>query len=115
MHIQEDVFLSDYGLRRKKFTYDKRIHHSYVFGAGNEIYTVIVGNLADEQVFSHIGYRMPGNITFPGNGMAEVCFDTFDGIASLSDFRHVRFRGLGSAVVLQTVTLALIATMRKLT
>ena len=52
---------------------------------------------------------MPEGVSFPANGMAEVYFDTFDGMDSLGDFRHVHFAGLGSAVVLQSVSLALIA------
>ncbi|EAA8275226.1 hypothetical protein IOS36_003939 [Salmonella enterica] len=113
MRIEEEVFLDDYGMRRKKFVYDHRIHHSYVFVAGNEVYTVIVGSLADEEIFTRIGYEMPPGIEFPANGMAEVYFDVYDGMDSLADFRHVRFKGLGSAVVLQTVALALIAHYEK--
>lgn len=64
-------------------------------------YTVIVGNLLDEQTFTRIGYRMPQGISFPVNGLAEVCFDVFDGLACLGDFRHISIAGLGSAVVLQ--------------
>ncbi|MEW5290019.1 hypothetical protein ABW286_12635 [Erwinia papayae] len=109
MRTEEECFLDDYGMRRKKFFYDHRIHHSYVFVAGNEIYTVIVGSLADELTFSRTGYEMPPGVPFPDNGMAEVYFDVFDGIDGLGDFRHVSFKGLGSAVVLQTVSLALIA------
>ncbi|WP_414165399.1 hypothetical protein ACMGGS_05960 [Superficieibacter sp. BNK-5] len=113
MRIEEEIFLEDYGMRRKKFVYDNRIHHSYIFVAGNEIYAVIVGSLVDEKMFTRIGYKMPDSIVFPLNGMAEVYFDTWDGMDSLADFRHVRFRGLGSAVVLQTVSLALIAHFEK--
>lgn len=109
MHIDEEVFLDDYGMRRKRFIYDRRVHHSYVFVAGNEVYTVIVGSLTDELIFARIGYRMPVGVIFPVNGMAEVYFDVFDGINGLGDFRHVQFEGLGSAVVLQKVALALIA------
>ncbi len=109
MHIDEEVFLDDYGMRRKTFFYDRRVHHSYVFVAGNEVYTVIIGSLLDEMTFTRIGYQMPHSIPFPINGMAEVCFDTFDGMGSLADFRHIKFKGLGSAVVLQSVSLALIA------
>lgn len=114
MHIEEEVFLDDYGMRRKTFIYDHRVHHSYVFVAGQEVYTVIVGSLLDEMTFTRIGYKMPAGIPFPINGMAEVCFDTFDGMGSLADFRHIRFKGLGSAVVLQSVSLALIAHYEKL-
>ena len=95
MRIEEEVFLDDYGMRRKRFVYDRRIHHSYVFVAGNEVYTVIVGSLADELTFTRTGYKMPMKSSFPVNGMAEVYFDVFDGMDSLSDFRHVRFVGLG--------------------
>ncbi|MDG0797396.1 hypothetical protein [Pectobacterium punjabense] len=112
MRIEEEVFLSDYGMRRKRFVYDRRIHHSYVFVAGNEVYTVIVGSLANEPTFARIGYKMPTGVPFPVNGMAEVYFDVFDG-NDLADFRHVSFEGLGSAVVLQTVSLALIAHFEK--
>lgn len=113
MRIEEEIYLDDYGMRRKKFVYDHRIHHSYVFVAGSEIYTVIIGSLVNEATFTQIGYEMPDNLPFPLNGMAEVYFDTFDGMDSLADFRHVRFSGLGSAVVLQTVALALIAHFEK--
>ncbi|EAQ4533215.1 hypothetical protein B1Q85_001743 [Salmonella enterica subsp. enterica serovar Plymouth] len=113
MRIEEEVFLDDYGMRRKKFVYDHRVHHSYVFVAGNEVYTVIVGSLVDEVTFTRIGYEMPPGIAFPANGMAEVYFDVFDGMDGLADFRHVKFDGLGSAVVLQTVSLALIAHYEK--
>lgn len=109
MRIEEEVFLEDYGLRRKRFVYDRRVHHSYVFVAGNETYTVIIGSLVEEMTFSRIGYEMPAGVPFPVNGMAEVYFDVFDGLGNLADFRHVRFEGLGSAVVLQSVSLALIA------
>lgn len=40
MRIEEEIYLDDYGMRRKKFVYDHRIHHSYVFVAGSEIYNV---------------------------------------------------------------------------
>ncbi|WP_253073394.1 hypothetical protein [Sodalis ligni] len=73
------------------------------------MYAVIVGSIVDEQTFSGIGYEMPEGIPFPVSGMAEVYFDVYDGMDFLADFRHVRFEGLGSAVVLQTVSLALIA------
>ncbi|MCG1031875.1 hypothetical protein J5S76_07765 [Bacillus amyloliquefaciens] len=114
MRIEEEVFLDDYGMRRKRFVYDHRVHHSYVFVAGHEVYTVIVGSLLDEATFTRIGYEMPPAIPFPINGMAEVCFDTFDGMGGLADFRHIKFKGLGSAVVLQSVSLALIAHAEKL-
>jgi len=113
VRIEEEVFLGDYGMRRKKFVYDHRVHHSYVFVAGNEVYTVIVGSLLDEQAFTHVGYEMPADVSFPINGMAEVYFDVFDGMDGLADFRHVRFVGLGSAIVLQKVSLALIAHYEK--
>ena len=109
MRIEEEIFLEDYDIRRKRFIYDRRVHHSYVFVAGNETYTVIVSNLMDEQTFTRIGYRMPQGLFFPVNGLAEVCFDVFDGLACLGDFRHVSFAGLGSAVVLKNTVLALIA------
>lgn len=73
MRIEEEVFLVDYGMRRKRFVYDHRVHHSYVFVAGHEVYTVIVGSLLDEATFTQIGYEMPPAIPFPINGMAEVC------------------------------------------
>lgn len=114
MRIEEEKFLDDYGMRRKKFFYDQRIHHSYVFVAGTEVYTVIIGSLEDELTFTRIGYEMPDGIPFPINGMAEVCFDTFDGMGGLADFRHIKFKGLGSAIVLQSVSLALIAHYEKL-
>ncbi|MHA6311783.1 hypothetical protein ACX3P5_11115 [Pantoea sp. S-LA4] len=109
MRIEEEIFLEDYNIRRKRFIYDRRVHHSYVFVAGNETYTVIVGNLLDEQTFTRIEYRMPQGVSFPVNGLAEVCFDVFDSLGCLSDFRHVSFAGLGSAVVLKSVVLALMA------
>ena len=108
MRIDEEVFLYDYGIRRKKFVYDHRVHHSYIFVAGSEVYTVIIGSLVDELTFNRIGYEMPAGVPFPLNGMAEVYFDVFDGMDNLADFRHVSFDGLGSAVVLQTVSLVLI-------
>ncbi|AXF58827.1 hypothetical protein DVA43_04330 [Leclercia sp. W6] len=114
MRIEEEVFLDDYGMGRKRFVYDHRVHHSYVFVAGHEVYTVIVGSLLDEATFTRIGYEMPPAIPFPINGMAEVCFDTFDGMGGLAYFRHIKFKGLGSAVVLQSVSLALIAHAEKL-
>lgn len=113
MEIEEEVFLDEYALRRKKFVYDNRVHYSYVFVAGRELYTVIVGSLTDELSFTRIGYRMPPGLRFPDNGMAEVYFDVFDGMENLADFRHVNFEGLGSAVVLQKVSLALIAHFEK--
>ncbi|MFV1478530.1 hypothetical protein [Serratia marcescens] len=113
MHIEEDFFLDDYGVRRKKFTYDHRVHYSYAFAVGHELYTVIVASLVDEQIFARIGYDMPAGVAFPVNGMAEVYFDILVGMHELADFRHVRFEGLGSAVVLQTVSLALIAHYEK--
>lgn len=109
MHIIKEEYLEDYAMRRKKFVYDRRIHHSYIFIVGNEIYTVIIGSLTDKNIFIRAGYAMPEGVSFPANGMAEVYFDTFDGMDSLGDFRHVHFAGLGSAVVLQSVSLALIA------
>lgn len=109
MRIEDEVFLDDYGIRRKRFVYDHRTHYSYIFVAGGEVYTVILGSLVDELTFTRIGYEMPANVLFPVNGMAEVYFDLFDGTDTLADFRHVQFKGLGSAVVLQRVSLALIA------
>ncbi|NUU64845.1 hypothetical protein HQN64_01805 [Enterobacteriaceae bacterium BIT-l23] len=109
MRIEEEEYLDDYRLRRKKFIYDRRVHHSYVFSAGHQFYTVIVGSLVDEDIFTRIGYEMPNGIPFPGNGMAEVYFDVFDGTDISGDFRLVQFAGLGSAIVLQTVSLALIS------
>jgi len=72
LHIKEEVFLEDYGIRRKKFVYDRRVHYSYVFTAGSEVYTVIIGRLADEITFTQIGYEMPVGIEFPLKGMGEV-------------------------------------------
>lgn len=109
MRIEEDIYLENYEIRRKKFIYDRRIHYSYAFVAGNENYTVIVGKLMDEQTFTRIGYQMPPGIAFPVNGLAEVCFDVFDGLECLGDFRHISFAGLGSAVVFKSVLLALMA------
>ncbi|WP_312056654.1 hypothetical protein [Pantoea brenneri] len=109
MRIDEEVFLEHYDIRRKRFIYDRRVHYSYVFVAGNKSYTVIAGNLMDEHIFTRIGYRMPQGISFPVNGLAEVCFDVFDGLECLGDFRHISLAGLGSAVVLKNVVLALIA------
>lgn len=109
MHIFEDVYLDEYGMRRKKFVHGQRIHYCYLFMAGREVYAVIVGALADLNVFSDIGYDMPPGVTFPYNGMAEVYFDTFDGGLNLATFQHIEFEGLGSAVVLQKVSLALIS------
>lgn len=109
MRFEEDIYLENYKIRRKRFIYDRQVYHSYVFIAGNETYTVIIGDRIDEQTFTRIGYRMPPGISFPVNGLAEVCFDVFDGIACLGDFRHISFAGLGSAVVLKSVVLALMA------
>ncbi|HGA3108448.1 TPA: hypothetical protein ACIR5Y_003931 [Enterobacter hormaechei] len=109
MHIVEDIYLDEYGLRRKKFVYDQRIHHCYLFMAGSEVYAVIMGALASLNVYSDVGYELPPGIEFPANGMAEVYFDVLDGNHSLAAFRHVGFEGLGSAVVLQKVSLALIS------
>lgn len=113
MHIEEELFLGDYALQRKRFIYDHRVHHSYVFVAGKELYTVIIGNFADEPGFTRAGYQMPAGLPFPDNGMAEVYFDVFDGTENLADFRHVNFEGLGGAVVLQKASLALIAHFEK--
>ncbi|WP_275553835.1 hypothetical protein [Mixta sp. Marseille-Q2659] len=115
MHInfEEDVWLDDYGMRRKEFIYDHRIHHSYVFVAGKNVYTVITGTLTNENLFTRIGYEMPDGIPFPLNGVAEVYFDVCHGMNMLADFRHVLFPGLGSAVVLQSVALAMIAHLDK--
>jgi len=41
-----------------------------------------VGSLLNEATFTQIGYEMPPAIPFPINGMAEVCFDTFDGMGA---------------------------------
>ncbi|WP_442798773.1 hypothetical protein [Pantoea vagans] len=109
MRIEEDIYLENYEIRRKRFIYDRQIYHSYVFVVGSETYTVIVGDRIDEQTFIRIGYRMPAGISFPVNGLAEVCFDVFDGLECLGDFRHISFAGLGSAVVLKSVVLALMA------
>ena len=109
MRIEEDIYLENYEIRRKKFIYDRQVYHSYVFVVGNETYTVIVGDRIDEQTFNRIGYRMPPGIAFPVNGLAEVCFDVFDGLECLGDFRHISFAGLGSAVVFKSVLLALMA------
>ncbi|MEY0729093.1 hypothetical protein AB7254_17705 [Providencia rettgeri] len=113
MQIEEEIFLDDYEMRRKRFIYDRRIHHSYLFVAGNQVYAVIIGSLVDEPTFTRIGYNMPSGTSFPTNGMAEVVFDVFYGMDTLGDFRHITFNGLGSAVVLQTVSLALIAHYEK--
>ena len=108
MRIEEDIYLETFEFRRKRFIYDRQVYHSYVFVVGNEAYTVIVGDRIDEQTFTRIGYRMPPGISFPVNGLAEVCFDVFDGLECLGDFRHINIAGLGSAVVLKSVVLALI-------
>ncbi|EGT4410522.1 hypothetical protein E7W39_00785 [Cronobacter sakazakii] len=113
MSDEEVVYLDDYGLRRKKFEYDHRIHHGYIFAAGQEVYIVIIGSLVDERIFTKIGYELPEGVPFPPNGMAEVYFDVYDGMGNLGDFHHVPFAGLGSAVVLQKVSLALIAHYEK--
>lgn len=109
MEIEEEKYLDDYGFRRKKFTYDKRVHHSYVFVAGLEVYTVIFGSLTSEKKFLDVGYRMPPGIVFPVNGMSEVYFDTYIDIESFGDFRHVKFNGLAGGVVLEQVALAMLA------
>ncbi|AWP32486.1 hypothetical protein IB221_05570 [Pantoea sp. PNT01] len=109
MRIEEDIYLENYEIRRKRFIYDRQIYHSYVFVGGSETYTVIVGDRIDEQTFTRIGYRMPPGISFPVNGLAEVCFDVCDGLECMSDFRHISIPGLGSAVVLKSVVLALMA------
>lgn len=114
VNIEEEIYLADYGMRRKKFVYDRRVHHSYIFVAGSNLYTVITGSLSQEALFTRIGYKMPAGIPFPYNGMAEIYFDLYDGISVLTDFRHVRFAGLGSAVVLQSVSLAMMAHLDKL-
>ncbi|MBB1201669.1 hypothetical protein EGM70_15380 [Enterobacteriaceae bacterium 89] len=113
MRIEDEVYLDEYGMRRKRFIYDRRVHHSYVFVAGQEVYTVIMGSLKDESMFVGTGYRMPEGTPFPANGMAEVYFDIFDGTRESAGFRHVKFAGLGSAVVLQKVSLALAAHYEK--
>ncbi|ELY2519259.1 hypothetical protein SMY00_003818 [Cronobacter sakazakii] len=113
MSDEEEQYLDDYGLRRKKFEYDHRIHHGYIFAAGQEVYIVIIASLVDERTFTKIGYELPEGVAFPPNGMAEVYFDVYDGMGNLNDFRHVSFDSLGSAVVLQKVSLALIAHYEK--
>jgi hypothetical protein len=107
--IDEEVFLEQPEMRRKKFQYNHRIHYGYVFLAGDQLYDVILGHIPDKKTFDRIGYSMPPGIQFPHNGLCEVYFDTFDGMEGLADFRHVKFNGFGSAVVLQNVSLALIA------
>jgi len=109
VRIEEDIYLENYEIRRKRFIYDRQIYHSYVFVGGSETYTVIVGDRIDEQTFTRIGYRMPPGISFPVNGLAEVCFDVCDGLECMSDFSHISIPGLGSAVVLKSVVLALMA------
>lgn len=64
MRIEEEVFLNGYGIRRKKFVYDHRIHHSYVFVACGEVYIVIIGSLVDELTFTRIGYEIPADVPF---------------------------------------------------
>lgn len=113
MDDEEEEYLCDYGLRRKKFEYDRRIHYGYIFAVGLEVYIVIIGSLVNECIFSRIGYELPEGVAFPQNGMAEVYFDVYDGMGGLGDFHHVSFAGLGSAVVLQKVSLALIAHYEK--
>lgn len=113
MRTDEEVWLDDYDMRRKRFIYDRRTHYSYVFTAAQEIYTVILGHFSDAHEFAAAGYRMPDGIAFPLQGMAEVCFDIFDGVGCPTDFRHVQFYGLGSAAVLQTVALTLLAHVEK--
>ena len=55
MRIEEDIYLENYEIRRKRFIYDRLIHYSYAFVVCNENYTVIVGKLMDEQTFTRIG------------------------------------------------------------
>ncbi|MFB6325610.1 hypothetical protein ACE8EZ_05785 [Pantoea deleyi] len=109
MRIEEDIYLENYAIRRKRFIYGRQNYYSYVFVAASKTYAVIAGHLTDEKAFARIGYQMPPGISFPANGLAEICFDVFDGLECLSDFRHIRLAGLGSAVVLKSVILALMA------
>ncbi|MGJ0127179.1 hypothetical protein [Pantoea sp. RHCKP32] len=109
MRVEEDIYLENYAIRRKRFIYGRQDYYSYVFVAASETYAVIAGHLADEEAFARIGYQMPPGMSFPANGLAEICFDVFDGLECLSDFRHIRLAGLGSAVVLKNVIPALMA------
>lgn len=109
MEIQEEKYLEDPGFRRKKFVYDNRIHHSYVFVAGGRVYTAVFGSLTTEQKFLDIGYKMPPDTPFPCNGMSEVYFDIYIDVESFGDFRHVEFHGLAGGVVLEQVALAMLA------
>ncbi|WP_240776058.1 hypothetical protein [Serratia proteamaculans] len=106
--IEEDIRLDESGFRRKRFTYDRRVHHSYIFIAGGKLYTVVFGSLKELQKFTDIGYTMPLNIPFPQNGMSEVYFDLWTDRESFGDFRHVKFKGLAGGVVLEQVALAML-------
>lgn len=106
--IEEDIRLDESGFRRKRFTYDRRVHHSYIFIAGGKLYTVVFGSLKELQKFTDIGYTMPLNIPFPQNGMSEVYFDLWIDRESFGDFRHVKFKGLAGGVVLEQVALAML-------
>ncbi|AVO98606.1 hypothetical protein D4N06_20470 [Klebsiella pneumoniae] len=106
--IEEDVYLEESGFRRKKFVYDKRVHHSYIFVAGGEVYTVVFGSIKDEKTFQKIGYSLEPGMAFPHNGMSEVYFDIWIDRESFGDFRHVKFKGLAGGVVLEQVALAML-------
>ncbi|HGH5398730.1 TPA: hypothetical protein ACJI3N_005334 [Raoultella planticola] len=106
--FEEEVYLEESGFRRKRFTYDKRVHHSYVFVAGGEVYTVIFGHIKDESKFNDIGYSLAPGQAFPTNGMSEVYFDIWIDRESFGDFRHVKFKGLAGGVVLEQVALAML-------
>lgn len=109
MDLNTEEYLDDSGLVRKKFEYDRRIHYGYRFITGGHRYAVIIGSLEDEHAFTSRGYEMPPGIAFPENGMAEVYFDVDYGYGDFGDFRHVNFSGLGSSVVLEKVSLAIIS------
>ncbi|MFU0922134.1 hypothetical protein [Kluyvera sichuanensis] len=107
-YIEEEVYLAVSGFRRKRFQYDRRTHHSYVFIAGGQVYTVIFAQIATAKKFADIGYVMPPGVAFPGNGMSEVYFDIWIDRESFGDFRHVKFKGLAGGVVLEQVALAML-------
>jgi hypothetical protein len=82
--IEEDVYLEESGFRRKKFVYDKRVHHSYIFVAGGEVYTVVFGSIKDEKTFQKIGYSLEPGMAFLTMGCQRFT-SIFGLIVSLSE------------------------------
>lgn len=103
--IEEIIFVDDF--RRKQYSYDGRIHHSYFFYTVSHTYIVILGQFKTLAEYERVYGAFPRGYQFPEAGLAEVFFEEYFDDESLDDFRHVKLNGLASSTVLSNVAIIL--------